>query len=210
MPESMLIGIAGGTGSGKTSVARCIYDALGPERVIIIRQDSYYRDLSHLPEDERSAFNFDHPDSFDMPYLLRHIGELLKGGTVNLPVYDYVRHCRTSDVETVGGSKIVILEGILVLFDPVLRDLMRIKVYIDTDPDIRFIRRLKRDINERGRTVDSVISQYQTTVRPMHLQFVEPTKRYADVVVPEGAHNQVAVDLLITKIRSLFTTVTPH
>ncbi len=209
MPEGILIGIAGGSGSGKTSVARCIYDDLGPDKVIIVRQDAYYRDLSHLPDAARAEYNFDHPDAFDMSFLMDQLQTLLTGGSVELPVYDYVKHCRTEKVEKVGGHKIVILEGILVLFDPALRDLMRIKAYIDTDPDVRFIRRLKRDIYKRGRTVDSVIWQYEKFVRPMHLQFVEPTKRYADVIIPEGAHNQVAVDLLITKIRAQFASLTP-
>jgi uridine kinase len=198
----VLIGIAGGTGSGKTSVARSIYDDLGPDKVIIVRQDAYYRDLGHLPAEERRAYNFDHPDAFDLELLLQHLRALLKGGSVALPVYDYVNHCRTKQTEPVGGNKIILLEGILVLNDPALRNIMRIKVYIDTDADVRFIRRLKRDIYERGRSVDSVIAQYEATVRPMHLQFVEPTKRYADVIIPEGAQNHVAVDLLKTKIRA--------
>jgi len=201
-PAGILIGIAGGSGSGKTSVARSIYDDLGPDKVIILRQDNYYHDLSDLPEDERKSYNFDHPDAFDTPLLIEHMKQLLVGGTVDIPVYDYVNHVRTSEVETVGGNKITILEGILVFYDRWLRDQMRVKVYIDTDADVRFIRRLKRDVFERGRSVESIIAQYESTVRPMHEQFIEPTKRYADVIIPEGAQNRVAVDLLKTKIRA--------
>ncbi len=200
--EGILIGIAGGSGSGKTSVARSIYDDLGPDKVVILRQDNYYRDLGHMPEPERAAFNFDHPDAFDTDLLRAHVDTLLSGTHVDVPVYDYVNHVRTRETTRAGGSRIVILEGILVFYDRRLREKMRIKVYIDTDPDVRFIRRLKRDVFERGRSVESIIAQYEAYVRPMHQQFIEPTKRYADVIIPEGGYNHVAVDLLKTKIRS--------
>jgi uridine kinase len=203
----LLMGIAGGSGSGKTSVARSIYEDLGPDKVIIIRQDNYYKDLSHVSAEERRTFNFDHPDAFDTPLLLSHVRTLLEGGEVEIPVYDFARHVRTSEVETVGGSKIVILEGIFAFYDHAVRDLMRIKVYIDTDPDVRLIRRLKRDVFERGRSIESILAQYETYVRPMHLRFVEPTKRYADVIIPEGAMNHVAVDLLKTKVRAAFAAL---
>jgi len=206
-PEKMLIGIAGGSGSGKTSVARNIYDDLGPDKVIILRQDSYYRDLTMMPEEERHGFNFDHPDAFDNTLLRNHVRMLLEGQEVDVPVYDYANHVRTGQVERVGGARIIVLEGILVFYDPWLRDQMRLRVYIETDPDVRFIRRLKRDVFERGRTMESIILQYEATVRPMHHEFVEPLKRYADVIVPEGASNHVAVDLLKTKIRSEFHTL---
>lgn len=203
----LLMGIAGGSGSGKTSVARAIYEDLGPDKVIIIRQDNYYKDLSHVTPEERSTFNFDHPDAFDTPMLLAHVRTLLEGGDVEIPVYDFENHVRTGECEAVGGSKIVILEGIFAFYDADVRDLMRIKAYIDTDPDVRLIRRLKRDVFERGRTIESILSQYEAYVRPMHLRFVEPTKRYADVVIPGGAKNHVAVDLLKTTVRSAYASL---
>jgi uridine kinase len=204
---AILIGIAGGSASGKTSIAQRIEDDLGADRVIIIKQDSYYIDLSHLPAQERATRNFDHPDAFDHELLIAQLKDLLAGRAVQQPVYDFTAHTRGAGTVTVGGHRIIVLEGILILDDPRLRELMDIKVYVDTDPDVRFIRRLRRDTHERGRSMDSVIAQYENTVRPMHLMFVEPTKRYADIIIPEGGFNVVAIDLLKTKIHSVLDTV---
>ena len=203
MSRRILIGIAGGSGSGKTLVARTIVRELGSDRVVIIDQDSYYKNLENIPFRDRESRNFDHPDAFDNELLKRHMRALLAGEEVDQPVYDYVRHARTRETRRIGEQLVIVLEGILIFYDPELRDLMDIKVYIDADADVRFIRRLGRDIHERGRSVDSVIRQYQESVRPMHLQFVEPLKRYADIIVPEGGHNRVAIDLLKVKIKDL-------
>jgi uridine kinase len=203
MARRILIGIAGGSGSGKTLVSRTIVRQLGSDRVVIIDQDSYYRNLEDIPLRDRDARNFDHPDAFDHELLERHIRELLEGLPIEQPVYDYAEHRRLPETRRVGEHLIIVLEGILIFADPELRDLMDIKVFIDADPDIRFIRRLRRDLVERGRSVDSIVRQYEESVRPMHLQFVEPSKRYADLIIPEGGHNQVAIDLLSTKIREL-------
>jgi len=199
----ILIGIAGGSGSGKTLVAENIYSELGTERVLLICQDSYYKDLSHLPEDERKKQNFDHPDAMDTRLLISQLRDLLSGKSIRQPVYNFVTHTRSEETKEIGPHDIIVLEGILILDNPELRSLMDIKVYVDTDPDIRVIRRLRRDILERGRSMESVIKQYEESVRPMHLQFVEPSKRYADVIVPEGGYNRVAIDLIKTKIEAL-------
>jgi len=204
MRNSILIGVAGGTGSGKTSMAKNIVRNFSPEQVVIIEQDSYYYNLDHLPMDTRNRHNFDHPDAYDFALLKQQIGALLEGKTVDIPIYDYTTHTRRKDnFMRVSGHKIIVLEGIMVLFDPELRDMMDIKLFIHTEPDIRFIRRLKRDIRERGRSMDSVFEQYLETVRPMHEQFIEPTKSYADIIIPEGGHNKVAIDLIKTKVESL-------
>jgi uridine kinase len=203
MSRRILIGIAGGSGSGKTLVARTIVRELGSDRVVIIDQDSYYKNLEDIPFRDREARNFDHPDAFDNGLLTQHIRELLEGHAVEQPIYDYAEHRRLDETRRIGDHHIIVLEGILIFHDPELRALMDIKLFIDADPDIRFIRRLRRDIIERGRSVDSVIRQYEESVRPMHLQFVDPAKRYADVIIPEGGHNKVAIDLVKTKIRSL-------
>ncbi len=205
MERGILIGIAGGTGSGKTLVAKSIFERLSSEDVMVIQQDSYYRDLSHLPTEERAKFNFDHPQAFERELMLRDIEELLAGRTIQLPIYDYSKHTRKTETVSVGPHHVIVLEGILVLDDPDLRDLMDIKVYVDTDADIRLARRILRDIKERGREIDNVLRQYESTVRVMHLQFVEPSKRYADIIVPEGGYNLVAIDLLVTKIRDLLS-----
>jgi uridine kinase len=199
----VLIGIAGGTASGKTMVADQVGEMLGSDKVAVIKQDSYYRDLSDRPFEERVKENFDHPDAFDRKLLYNHVRLMLEGSPVNLPIYDFKRHIRKKKTHRVVGCHIIILEGILLLDDPLLRELMDIRVYIDTDPDIRLMRRIERDVTERGRTLESVLEQYEKSVRPMHLQFVEPSKRYADIIVPEGGHNEVAIDLLVTKIRSV-------
>jgi len=201
--KGILIGIAGGSGSGKTLVSDTIYSELGSDKVAIICQDSYYKDLSHLPAGERKNNNFDHPDSIDTELLISHIQDLLNGKAIKLPVYDFVTHTRTKSHKLVGPHLIIVLEGILLFDHAALRDLMDIKIYVDTDADIRLIRRLRRDILERGRSMSSVIEQYEKSVRPMHLQFVEPSKRYADLIVPEGGYNKVAIDLITTKIQAI-------
>lgn len=203
MSRGFLIGIAGGSASGKTLIAAKIYETLGSDGVVILKQDSYYRDLRHLPEAARAAQNFDHPDAFDTPLLLAHLQTLLAGGVVEEPSYDFVNHARESRSERKGAASVVILEGILILAEPELRALMDIKVFVDTDADVRLLRRIKRDVHDRGRTVDAVLSQYESSVKPMHLQFVEPSKRYADVIIPEGGLNRVAVDLLSSRLDSM-------
>jgi len=201
--KGILIGIAGGTGSGKTLVAQNIYAELGSDRVIMICQDSYYKDLSHLSPKERSRQNFDHPDAIDSELLIEDAKALLRGETIRPPIYDFVTHTRKPSTEVIGPHAIIVLEGILIFESAALRDLMDIKIYVDTDPDIRLIRRLKRDILERGRSLESVLRQYEESVRPMHLQFVEPSKRYADIIIPEGGYNKVAIDLIKTKIEAI-------
>jgi len=201
--RGILIGIAGGTGAGKTLVAQTIAEDLGNNEVLILEQDMYYKDLQAIPLGERENRNFDHPDAFDLDLLRSHLETLLQGGSVHVPLYDMRTHTRRPEGRPLTGKRVVILDGLLILEDPAVRQLMDIKLYVDADPDIRFIRRLKRDLTERGRTLDSIIRQYESSVRPMHLQFVEPSKRYADLIVPEGGYNFVAIDLLKTKIRSL-------
>jgi len=203
MKSGILIGIAGGSGSGKTMVSQRLYDDLGSDKVIIIQQDSYYKDLGHLSLEERKQQNFDHPDSLDDELLIKQLKDLIKGKYVNQPIYDFTIHTRKKETTKIGNHIIIILEGILVLHNPKLREMMDIKVYVDTDDDIRLIRRLKRDIKERERSLDSVLDQYVHSVRPMHLQFVEPSKRYADIIIPLGGHNLVAIDILKTKIQSI-------
>ncbi|MDI6808924.1 MAG: uridine kinase [Candidatus Eisenbacteria bacterium] len=200
MKRGILIGIAGGSGSGKTLVADTIFEELGPRKVVIVRQDSYYKDLKGVPWEERVKRNYDHPDAFDSELLTSHLRHLLSGEQVEQPIYDFQAHARKEETLRIGGKSIIVLEGILILDDPALRELMDIKVYIDTDPDVRLIRRLKRDTAERGRSVEAVVTQYEETVRPMHMQFVEPSKRYADIIIPEGGYNLVAIDLLKVKI----------
>ena len=199
----VIIGIAGGTGSGKTSVAEMIRDRFPGGRVVIITHDSYYKDRRDLPLTARAALNYDHPHSFETELLVEHLDQLRAGEAVEKPVYDYSNHRRLRRTERVGPADIVLLEGILVLDNAALRERMDIRIYIDTDADERFIRRLWRDIHDRGRTVESVVDQYRTTVKLMHLEFVEPSKRYADIIIPEGAHNQVALDLVVTKVRAI-------
>jgi uridine kinase len=203
--KGILIGIAGASGSGKTLVAHTLYKQLGTEKVVNLQEDSYYKDLAHLPFAERVKFNFDHPDAFDHELLRKHISLLLKRKTIEHPVYDFTTHTRKKETRKVGPHEIVILEGILILAIPELRELMDIKIYIDTPADICFIRRLQRDIDERGRSVDSVIKQYQETVRPMYMQFVEPSKRYADIIIPHGGKNVIAIDIIRSKIEKLLS-----
>lgn len=201
--SGILIGIAGGTGAGKTLVAQSIAQDLGGEHVLIVEQDSYYKNLQHIPLGERENRNFDHPDAFDRELLRSHMDQLRNGKEIEVPVYDMRTHTRVAEPRRVKPRRIVILDGLLILDDPSLRQQMDIKIYVDADPDVRFIRRLKRDLTERGRSVDQTIRQYESTIRPMHLQFVEPSKRYADLIIPEGGYNFVAIDLLKTKIRAL-------
>ena len=197
----MIIGICGGTGSGKTTVANRILESVRASEVVFIQQDSYYRNLKDLPLDFRQVANFDHPDALDNELMIHHVRKLKLGEAIELPIYDFKTHTRLNETRPVAPKPIVIVEGILIFAEPRLLELMDIKVFVDTPDDIRFIRRLRRDIAERGRTLDSVIEQYTATVRPMHMQFVEPSKRYADVIIPEGGHNLVSIDLLSGKIR---------
>ena len=199
----VIIGVAGGSGSGKTTVVRRIVESLGRDEVSVIEHDRYYRDRPDLRFEDRAALNYDHPDAFETDLMARHIEELRRNRSVEAPLYDFARYARRSVTEAVAPRRAIIVEGILVFADAGLRDQMDIKVFVDTDDDTRFIRRLQRDIAERGRTMESVIDQYLGTVKPMHLEFVQPSKRYADVIIPQGGHNPVAVDLLLTLIRSL-------
>ncbi|MBR2791571.1 MAG: uridine kinase [Erysipelotrichaceae bacterium] len=207
MKKPIIIGIAGGSASGKTSVARKLVKNFDDDKTVaIIRQDDYYRDQSHMPFQERLKTNYDHPDAFDNELLIQQIDELASGKSVEKPTYDYVNHTRSTITEIVHPSDVLILEGLFVLEDEEIRKRLDMKIFIDTDADIRFIRRLKRDVRDRGRTIESVCDQYMNTVRVMHEAFVEPSKRKADVIIPEGSHNEVAMDLLLTKISSIITS----
>ena len=199
----IVIGVCGGTGSGKTTVVQVILERVGAERIAYIQHDSYYRDQGHLPLEERARVNYDHPDSLETELLVKHVRQLLAGQAVEVPVYDFTTHTRTRRTHRVEPRRVILVEGILIFAEPELRDLMDVKIYVDTDADIRFIRRLQRDIAERGRTMESVIEQYLTTVRPMHLEFVEPSKRYADVIIPEGGFNVVALDMVVARVQGL-------
>lgn len=199
----MTIGIAGGSGSGKTTVAQEILNRVGADRIAFLQHDSYYKDLSGLPPNQRADLNFDHPNSLETDLLIEHILTLREGKPVKVPVYDFSTHSRTAESFTVAPHRVILVEGILIFVDSALRDLFDIKIFVDTDADIRFIRRLERDITERRRTTESVIRQYQATVRPMHLEFVEPSKRYADVIIPEGGFNTAALDMLAARILTL-------
>lgn len=203
MNRPILIGITGGTGSGKSTVAKAIFQSLSEKNILVIEQDSYYKDQSHLSYEERVKTNYDHPLAFDTSLMITHLRELLLNKTINKPIYDFERHTRKKETITIQPRDIIILEGIMILDDPTLREMMDIKIFVDTDADVRIVRRIMRDIKSRGRSLDSVISQYLTTVRPAHLQFVEPTKRYADIIIPEGGNNQVAIDIMVTKIKAV-------
>jgi len=199
----IVIGIAGGTGSGKTTVANVILKRVGNHRIAYLQHDAYYRELKDLPPNQRAAVNFDHPDSLESELMLAHIIQLKNWESVYLPVYDFSTHSRTDRTIRVDPQPVIIVEGILIFAEPKLREIFDVKLFVDTDPDLRFIRRLQRDIAERGRTMEKVIHQYLTTVRPMHLEFVEPSKRYADVIIPEGGLNEVAMEIVIARIESL-------
>ena len=201
--KPLVIGVAGGSGSGKTTVVREIIRNIGRNHVTVIHHDSYYRDVKEMPYEDRVKINYDHPDSLETSLLIRHINQLNGGQSVEVPVYDFTAHLRAEETERMDPRKVIIVDGLLILWDRDLRELMDIKVFVDTDADLRFIRRLSRDIQERGRSAESVIEQYITTVRPMHLEFVEPSKRYADIIIPQGGHNLVGVDMLLTKIKSV-------
>jgi len=198
----MIIGISGGTGSGKTTVAQKIISAVGDANVVYLQQDSYYRNLGDMPLDLRHRVNYDHPDAFDTELLINHLEALRAGESIEQPTYDYATHSRRTTTIHLEPQPVIVVEGILIFVNPQLRALMDLKIFVDTDADIRFIRRLDRDVNERGRSVESIITQYTTTVRPMHLQFVEPSKRYADIIIPEGGFNDVGIDLITGKIKS--------
>lgn len=202
--KPIFIGINGGTGSGKSTVVKTIIDTIPSTNLAVIEQDAYYKDQSHLPMEERVKTNYDHPFSFDNDLLISHLESLMSGVAIDKPIYDFEKHTRNlEEVVKVEPREIIVVEGILIFEDERIRDLLDIKIYVDTDADIRILRRIQRDITERGRTVDSVINQYLTTVRPAHLQFIEPCKRYADLIIPEGGFNTVAIDLVVSKIKSI-------
>lgn len=203
MSNPIVIGVAGGSGSGKTTVANVILQRVGSHRIAYLPHDAYYRDLSSLPPNQRAQVNFDHPDSLETELLVEHVRALKAWQAVELPVYDFTRHARTEQTVRVEPQRVILVEGILIFAEPMLRQLFDVKIFVDTDADIRFIRRLQRDIAERGRTAETVVRQYLTTVRPMHLEFVEPSKRYADVIIPEGGLNVVAMDMVIARIEDL-------
>jgi uridine kinase len=203
----IIIGVAGGTGSGKTTVAETILKRVGAERMAYIPHDAYYRDLVHLPHNLRVQINFDHPDSLETDLLVEHLERWRQGEAIQVPIYDFTTHTRTSQTRRVEPGRVALVEGILVFAEPKLRELFDVKLYVDTDADICFIRRLRRDLAERGRSTESVIEQYLNTVRPMHLEFVEPSKRYADVIIPEGGHNQVAMDMVVARIERLLAEI---
>ncbi len=206
MKKPFIIGVAGGSGSGKTTVARKIAEQLA-ESVVVIEQDAYYRDQSHLSMEERAKTNYDHPLAFDHSLLIEHLQQLINYQPIEKPIYNYALHTRAAETIHVEPKDVIILEGILILEDERLRRLMDLKVFVDTDADVRIIRRLERDLTQRGRSLESVIHQYLHVVRPMHLQFVEPSKRYADLIIPEGGHNEVAINLLVNHIRTLISSM---
>ena len=200
---ALVIGIAGGSGSGKTTVAQEILQRVGSDRIAFLQHDSYYKDLSKLPSAQRAEINFDHPNSLETELLIEHIAALRDGKAVEVPIYDFSKDSRTTQTFTVPPRRVILVEGILIFTEAALREMFDVKIFVDTDADIRFIRRLERDITQRGRTTQSVIQQYQSTVRPMHLEFVEPSKRYADVIIPEGGFNAAALDMVVARIEAL-------
>jgi uridine kinase len=202
-PVPLVIGIAGGSGSGKTTVVQEILNRVGSERIAYLPHDAYYKDLSGLPPVQKAEVNFDHPDSLETGLLTRHILQLKAGQSVELPIYDFSTDSRTAKTIPITPHRVIVVEGILIFAEPELRPLFDVKIFVDTDADLRFIRRLQRDISERGRTTESVIHQYMETVRPMHLEFVEPSKRYADVIIPEGGFNTAALDMVVARIEAL-------
>jgi len=199
----VVIGIAGGSGSGKTTIANAIVNEVGASNISYVHHDAYYKDLAHLTYEERCSVNFDHPDSLDNEYIVRHVRELRDGKPVDVPIYDFTCHSRTNQTLRVEPRLVIIVEGILVFYEPELRKLFDVMIYVDTDPDIRLIRRMQRDINERHRSFNSVVEQYQKTVRPMHLEFVEPSKRHAHLIIPEGGYNSVGISMVASRIRDI-------
>lgn len=200
-PRPFIIGVAGGTCSGKTTVSRKIQETVGPEHIAYLQHDSYYHDHSHLSPEERARCNYDHPDSLDTRLMVEHIHGLCNWQAVDVPLYDFARHARLPERQHVLPAPVILVEGILIFVERDLRQLMDMCIYVDTDADIRFIRRLERDVNERGRSLDSIVNQYLNTVRPMHLEFVEPSKRYADIIVPEGGNNRVAMEMIVSRVQ---------
>ena len=201
-----IIGVAGGTGSGKTTVSRSIQATVGPEYIAYLEHDSYYNDHSHLSPEERERGNYDHPNSLDTALLVRHLHALCRWEGIDVPIYDFATHTRsTTETRHVLPAPVILVEGILIFVEKDLRELMDMRIYVDTDADIRLIRRLRRDMEERGRTLESIVSQYLDTVRPMHLEFVEPSKRYADIIVPEGGNNRVAMEMIASRIHAILT-----
>ena len=198
-----VIGVAGGSGSGKTTVSTRIRDVVGTEHIAYLQHDNYYRDQGHLTFEERVESNYDHPDSLETRLMVEQLRSLRAGSEVQMPLYNFATHRRMTETKPVAPSHIVLVEGILIFAESDLRELMDMRIFVDTDPDIRFIRRVRRDMNERGRSLDSVISQYVATVRPMHLEFVEPSKRYADIIVPAGGHNRVAMEMIVSRIHAI-------
>ena len=203
-PDPLVVGIAGGSGSGKTTVAQAILQRVGTDRIAFLQHDSYYKDLRGLPPAQRNEFNFDHPHSLETDLLIKHIAALRNAKPVEVPIYDFATDSRTSQTFTIQPRNVILVEGILIFTEAALRKMFDIKIFVDTDADLRFIRRLERDIHERGRTTDSVIKQYMHTVRPMHLEFVEPSKRYADIIIPEGGHNTAALDMVVARVEALY------
>ena len=201
--KPLVVGIAGGTGSGKSTVARAILESIPEKNVAVIEQDCYYRDQSHLPQEERVNVNYDHPLAFDTDLLIDHVEKLISGQAIEKPQYDFTVHNRKKQFLRVEPREIILLEGILILDFPRLRELMDIKIFVDTDAEVRIIRRIERDMRERGRSLESVINQYINIVKPAHNEFCEPTKRYADIIIPEGGYNKVAVDIMVTKVKSI-------
>ncbi len=200
---SVVIGIAGGSGSGKTTVQKRIMERFGTRRIALLDHDAYYRDLAHLQPEQRARFNFDHPDALETGLMVAHLDALIAGQAVAKPTYSFETHSRLDATETIEARPVILIDGILVLAEPELRDRMDVKLYVDAPDDVRLMRRIERDLHERGRSIDSVLDQYRRTVRPMHLEFVEPSKRHADVIIPRGGRNQVAIDMVIARVQSL-------
>ncbi len=206
---SVVIGIAGGSGSGKTTVQRRVMERFGPRRIALLDHDAYYRDLDHLAPEDRARFNFDHPDALETDLMVRHLDALLAGEDIEKPTYSFETHSRQEATETIAPRPVILVEGILVLAEPSLRERMDVKIYVDAPDDVRLMRRITRDLHERGRPIDSVLEQYRRTVRPMHLEFVEPSKRHADVIIPRGGRNQVAIDMVLARVQSLLDVDRP-
>ena len=200
--KPLIIGVAGGSGSGKTTVVNHLVERIGQDNIVLIQHDSYYRDLKHLPFEERTKQNFDHPSALETELMVRHINALIEGYSVEIPIYNFAKHIRSDETFEIYPCEVILIDGILIFYEKELRDLMGIKIFVDTDDDIRLLRRLRRDIQERERQLDSVLSQYERFVRPMHLEFVEPTKRYADIIIPHGGENTVALDMVDSLIKS--------